>query len=431
MIPSSRALLSRDKRLPLDTYRKTENQFSTFDSPQRFSSKEFHWRRAKKSRSSPSRSEGKNKSDKWRRTKLWRNSNDRWLRVLNIRLIFRRTTWSDSKDSKCRNYNATGPLIHHNFLGVENKIQNTGLKWFWFSVGSYVMDQRSGDGWFFGWAKSSRSVYGKDFPNFEMLDAKIASALNKIIQNSQFNKKVTLEELESPKRGAVSARETNRPHDIRLLSSDWSLMTQCWVMLIYSLLLFTWWQHSGIRYEMGRSSIIDDKNSTRWNLGMSVQIEDTWVWSTQKPYWNCTTWWFIRRHRFPTIKSWKPWWRGCMDQKLRSRNFDARHGRIESGAVVKSRKGISGVEGGKGICYQWKGEGQCSQGDRCSFRHEEPKIVRKNQNTLPPHLPSQPHHEVEVCRGREVSEAKSNHGSILRRPRRYHLRGACTRTPCE
>ena len=29
--------------------------------------------------------------------------------------------------------------------------------------------------------KTSRSVYGKDFPNFEMLDAKIASALNKII----------------------------------------------------------------------------------------------------------------------------------------------------------------------------------------------------------------------------------------------------------
>ena len=42
--------------------------------------------------------------------------------------------------------------------------------------------------------KSSRSVCGKDFPNFEMLDAKIASALNKIIQNSQFKKKVSLEE---------------------------------------------------------------------------------------------------------------------------------------------------------------------------------------------------------------------------------------------
>ena len=39
----------------------------------------------------------------------------RWLRVLNIRLIFRRTTWSDSKDSKCRNCNSTGSVVHHHF----------------------------------------------------------------------------------------------------------------------------------------------------------------------------------------------------------------------------------------------------------------------------------------------------------------------------
>ena len=42
--------------------------------------------------------------------------------------------------------------------------------------------------------KSSRSVSGKNFPNFEMLDARIASALNKIIKNSQFKTKVSLEE---------------------------------------------------------------------------------------------------------------------------------------------------------------------------------------------------------------------------------------------
>ena len=36
----------------------------------------------------------------------------------------------------------------------------------------------------------------------------------------------------------------------------------------------------------------------------------------------------------------------------------------------------------------------------------KPKIVRKNQNTLPPHLLGQRYHGVEVCRGREVSEAK-------------------------
>ena len=36
--------------------------------------------------------------------------------------------------------------------------------------------------------KSSRLVSGKNLPNFETLDARIASALNKIIQNSYFKK---------------------------------------------------------------------------------------------------------------------------------------------------------------------------------------------------------------------------------------------------
>ena len=42
-----------------------------------------------------------------------------------------------------------------------------------------------------------------------------------------------------------------------------------------------------------------------------------------------------------------------------------------------------------------------------------PKIVRKNQNTLPPHLPSQHFHEVEVCRGREVPVAKVTMGPFF------------------
>ena len=43
--------------------------------------------------------------------------------------------------------------------------------------------------------KSERSVSGQNFPKFEMLDAMIASALNKIIQNSQ----VSLEEQKAQK----------------------------------------------------------------------------------------------------------------------------------------------------------------------------------------------------------------------------------------
>ena len=41
---------------------------------------------------------------------------------------------------------------------------------------------------------TSRAIRDHHFPNFEMLDAKIASALNKTIQNSYFKKYVNLEE---------------------------------------------------------------------------------------------------------------------------------------------------------------------------------------------------------------------------------------------
>ena len=65
------------------------------------------------------------------------------------------------------------------------------------------------------------------------------------------------------------------------------------------------------------------------------------------------------------------------DQKLRLRKFDARHGKIETGAMVKNRKGLGGVEGGKGTCYQWKEKGQCSKGNQCSFQHESSNRAQK------------------------------------------------------
>ena len=42
--------------------------------------------------------------------------------------------------------------------------------------------------------RSSSSIRGISMPNFEVLDARIASALNKIIHNSQFKRRISLEE---------------------------------------------------------------------------------------------------------------------------------------------------------------------------------------------------------------------------------------------
>ena len=57
--------------------------------------------------------------------------------------------------------------------------------------------------------KSSHSVRGTDGADFEVLDAKSASALNRIIHNTRFKKKVSLEEHKSPKReiGFFSGRQ--------------------------------------------------------------------------------------------------------------------------------------------------------------------------------------------------------------------------------
>ena len=43
--------------------------------------------------------------------------------------------------------------------------------------------------------KSSCAVRGIQMPNFAVLDAKIASALNRIIDNTQFKRKVSLEKM--------------------------------------------------------------------------------------------------------------------------------------------------------------------------------------------------------------------------------------------
>ena len=115
----------------------------------------------------------------------------------------------------------------------------------------------------------------------------------------------------------------------------------------------------------------------------------------------------------PNYQKLKTMVKRCFDQKLRLRNFDARHGRIESGASVKSRKGTIGVEGG------WKEQGQCSQGDRCSFRHETQDRAQKPEHTAA--TPSEP----APSPGRSVSRKRK-----YRQPCRYYLKGTCTRTPC-
>ena len=69
--------------------------------------------------------------------------------------------------------------------------------------------------------RSSLSTRGISMPNFEVLDARIASALNKIVHNSQFKRRISLEEQEGPEAGQFPSRQTDCLLDLRSLPGHW------------------------------------------------------------------------------------------------------------------------------------------------------------------------------------------------------------------
>ena len=107
--------------------------------------------------------------------------------------------------------------------------------------------------------KSSLSVRGIRMPDFELLDAGIASALNKIIQNTRFKKKVCLEEMKAHKEDRF-----RRGRQIAYLIYEYFRVTGANDSVESDADLFTVVLRNddiqGVRFKMGRNSIIDDTN---------------------------------------------------------------------------------------------------------------------------------------------------------------------------
>ena len=72
-----------------------------------------------------------------------------------------------------------------------------------------------------GELRSSSSTRGISMPNCEVLDARIASALNKIIHNSQFKRRDQSGGTKGPERGQFPSRQTDCLLDLRSLPGHW------------------------------------------------------------------------------------------------------------------------------------------------------------------------------------------------------------------
>ena len=92
-------------------------------------------------------------------------------------------------------------FTHPQWKRVGNKPQFKTRSMYFFTThhGSYALDQGSRNGSFSGWINIFVINTSISMPNFEVLDARIASALNKIINNYQFKRRISLEEQKAQK----------------------------------------------------------------------------------------------------------------------------------------------------------------------------------------------------------------------------------------
>ena len=69
--------------------------------------------------------------------------------------------------------------------------------------------------------RSSSSIRGIPMPNLKVLDARIASALNKIIHNSKFIRRISLEEKKDQKQDSFRSRQTDCLLDLPSVPGHW------------------------------------------------------------------------------------------------------------------------------------------------------------------------------------------------------------------
>ena len=262
--------------------------------------------------------------------------------------------------------------------------------------------------------KSSRSITGTLGPNFEVLDARIASALNRIIQNTRFKKKVSLVEMKAQKEdrflrgrqiayliyeyfrvtGAHDSVENYaelftvvfRNVDIREFDSKWDGI----------LLSMTKIPHDDILEGLYK---IRMRESEKLKTVLELHKKEIHQKKAGPDY-----------HRIKTMV------KRSIEQNLRMMNFQARNGNYETSAVVKNQETKQREQRSPGDCWQWEANGQCSQGDSCSFRHDMNKRAKSTQPNLSP---------------RSSTQQNVKNASRTRSPRGRSPSGRMARLPCK
>ena len=184
--------------------------------------------------------------------------------------------------------------------------------------------------------RSSSSTRGISMPNFEVLDARIASALNKIIQNTLLKKKVSLEEMKAHK-------------------EDRFLRGRQFASLIYEYFRVTGANDSVENYADLLTVALRNDNvqefCTKWDeilLSMTqipsddilensykIRIRESEKFKTVLKLYNME---IHQKEAEPDYHRLETMVKRSVEHSLRMNNFEARNGNFETSAVVKNKR---------------------------------------------------------------------------------------------
>ena len=274
---------------------------------------------------------------------------------------------------------------------------------------------------------SSSCTRGIQVPNFEVLDARIASALNRIIHNSHFKRRISQNEQKA-------------------LKEDHFLRGRQIAYLIYEYFRVTRANDSVENYAdlitIGLRNDDIQEFDSKWDgilLSMTkippddileglykLRIRESAKLKTVLELYGLE---IHQKKLGPDYHSLKTMVKISIEQNLRMKNFEAKNGNFETSAVVKNQGTKQRGQRSLGDCWQWKADGQCSKGDNCSSRHDKNKRAKKTQPNPSP-ISFMQQNDRNASRTRSP-RGKSPSGRMARWPCKYYLKGTCTNSFCE
>ena len=261
-----------------------------------------------------------------------------------------------------------------------------------------------------------------EMPDFEVLDAKVAPALNRIIHNTQFKRKVSLEEQKAQKEDRFL-----RGRQIAYLIYEYFQVTGANDSVENYADLFTIaLRNDGIQeFDSKWDGILLSKTKIPSDDILEglykLRIRESEKLKTVLELYNME---IHQKKAGPDYHILKTMVKRSIEQNLRIKNFEARNGNYERNAVVKNQVTKQREQRTPGDCWQWESNGQCSKGDNCSFLHD---INKRAKSTQPNPSPSPSTRQNEG----NASRTKSPSGRMFRLPCKDYLKGTCTNSFCE